>query len=284
MVTPDEQGLVNYRHAFHAGNFADLVKHAALLALLDRMLQAQEPLTVVDTHAGAGIYDLTDPAQARSREAEAGVQRLLARDTPPPLQALARSVRLRNPGDAVETYPGSPALVLERLRPGDRLVAFELQPQVHERLTELLKGSAAEARAEDGFLGAAKAARMQGRLLVLIDPPFERADDYVRIAETVAGVLSANPKAVLLLWLPLKDLETLDAFVRRLEALKPPPRAAIAETRMRSLRDPLRMNGCVLVGIGAPSEFDQDLGAISNAVVESLGEPGGGSKVWRIGR
>jgi 23S rRNA (adenine2030-N6)-methyltransferase len=117
---------------------------------------------------------------------------------------------------------------------------------------------------------------------LLIDPPFERADDYQRTAESVAEVLRAKPGAVLLIWLPLKDLETLDGFVRRLEAIAPKPRAVISETRIRPLADPMRMNGCVLVAVGAPKGFDAELEAISQAVVETLGEPGGRTKLWRV--
>ena len=96
---------MNYRHAFHAGNFADLVKHAALTRLLGRLLEDGSPLTVVDTHAGAGLYDLGDENQARSKEAEAGVARLGEHDLPPEFTGLADAIRKRNRGRGVKTYP-----------------------------------------------------------------------------------------------------------------------------------------------------------------------------------
>ena len=223
---------MNYSHAFHAGNFADLVKHAAMLRLLARLMADATPLTVVDTHAGAGRYDLTDAAQARSGEAEAGVARLMtARDLPRGLDDLARQVRTINPGEAVCAYDGSPALILQRLRQQDRFVACELRPDDQARLARLL-GDRGEARRTDGFAAAAEiAASAPGRLLVLIDPPFERADDYQRIVETAVAVRDEMPDATLLIWTPLKDLETLDAFVRRLEAVG--LEALINETRLR---------------------------------------------------
>ena len=274
---------MNYRHAFHAGNFADLVKHAALLRLLDRLLGDTASLTVIDTHAGAGRYDLTDEEQARSGEAEAGIARLMAgADLPAGLDELASHVRAQNPSGAVATsIDGSPALILQRLRPQDRFIACELRSDDHDRLARLL-GGRGEARRADGFAAAADIApSTSGKLLVLIDPPFERADDYQRIVETAAAVRKAKPDAALLVWMPLKDLETLDAFVRRLEdaALD----ALITETRLRRLTDPMRLNGCVLAAIGAPAGFAGDLEAISGWVAATLGEPGGAAKTWQSG-
>src|SRR4051812_31947197 len=103
---------MNYRHAYHAGNFADLVKHAALTRLLAQLMEDPSPLTVVDTHAGAGLYDLGDPEQQRSREAEAGVKRLQGAALPPEFDRLQAAITRRNPGGGVQTYPGSPALIL----------------------------------------------------------------------------------------------------------------------------------------------------------------------------
>jgi 23S rRNA (adenine2030-N6)-methyltransferase len=273
---------VNYRHSFHAGNFADLVKHAALTRLLARLTASPEPLLVVDTHAGAGLYDLGEPGQARSKEAEAGVARLGGFDLPAEFDRLAASVRARNPQGEIRLYPGSPALIAEALRPQDRYVACELRPDDHARLAELLAttGKRAEARNADGFAAAPALARSEaGRMLLLIDPPFERADDYVRIVESVSAVLRAKPDAVVLIWLPLKDLETLDGFVRRMEHARLPA-ATVAETRMRPLHQPMRMNGCVLVAINTPPEFDAELEVVSAFVAEALGEPGGRAKVW----
>jgi 23S rRNA (adenine2030-N6)-methyltransferase len=273
---------VNYRHAFHAGNFADLVKHAALLRLLDRQLRDIAPLTVVDTHAGAGRYDLTDAEQARSREAQAGVARLMEKhDLPPGLDELARHVRALNKGGPVAIYDGSPALVLERLRTQDTFIACELRPDDHTRLARLIDGRG-QALCTDGFAQAVTLARdVKGRMLVLIDPPFERADDYARIVETAAAVRKAKPDAMLLIWTPLKDLETLDAFVRRIEHAG--FCALINETRLRRLVDPMKLNGCVLAAIGAPDGFADDLEAISGWVARTLGEPGGAAKIWQAG-
>ncbi|HYF21777.1 MAG TPA: 23S rRNA (adenine(2030)-N(6))-methyltransferase RlmJ [Caulobacteraceae bacterium] len=274
---------MNYRHAFHAGNFADLVKHAAVLALVRRLTGDPSPLLVIDTHAGAGLYDLEDAEQARSKEAEAGVKRLMGGQTPPPFAALREAVERRNPDGGVRWYPGSPSLIVEALRPGDRYVGCELREDEHGRLAALLArtGKTAEARRGDGYEAARELSRGPGRRLLLIDPPFERADDYLRTAETLGAVLKADPRAAALVWLPLKDLETLDGFARRLEALRL-PRALVAEARLRPLHDPMKMNGCALVAVNPPDGFEAELEAICAFVVEALGAPGGRAKLWRL--
>ena len=177
---------MNYRHSFHAGNFADLVKHALVLWLLERR-QTSGPVTVIDTHAGAGLYDLTGDA-ARSKEAEAGVHRLMAAaDRPARIEALAAEVARLNPDGGADLYPGSPLLVAGRLRATDRYVGFELNPPVLDLLEQALEPyPQAVGMGGDGYDQARGwAARAQGAF-VLIDPPFERPDDYHRAADAAA--------------------------------------------------------------------------------------------------
>ena len=280
---------MNYRHAYHAGNFADLVKHAVLLALLAGKARDARPLTVVDTHGGAGLYDLSDASQARSREAEAGVKRLMPDAAPAPFEALAAAVRRLNGDGPMRLYPGSPWLVLDALRPGDRYVACELRADDHGQLETTLKrfgapkGVKAEARRADGYATARALAREAGRLLVLIDPPFERADDYQQAADTALAVLKAgNPPPTVAVWTPLKDLETFDGFLRRLQEGGAGD-ALVAEARLRPLRDPMKMNGCAMVVLNPPAALRDAAQAICAEVVRSLGDPGGSAKVWRLG-
>jgi 23S rRNA (adenine2030-N6)-methyltransferase len=273
---------MNYRHAFHAGNFADLVKHAALTLLLDSLTRGAGPLTVIDTHAGAGAYDLEGEEARKSGEAQSGVAKLLtAADAPEAFDILIAAVARANGEGPLRVYPGSPVLVAAALRTEDRLVAFELNPAVERALADLLAPLApqAEAVAGDGFaLAAGRVPRTP--TLVLIDPPFEARDDYARIATASAAMLARNPAAVILIWTPLKDLETFDGFLRRLETLERP--ALIAETRLRPLTDPMAMNGCALALVNPPAGMDQALAAICGWVVESLGEAGGEARVWNL--
>ncbi|MDP3384223.1 MAG: 23S rRNA (adenine(2030)-N(6))-methyltransferase RlmJ [Phenylobacterium sp.] len=274
---------MNYRHAFHAGNFADLVKHAALLWLLSQMPRAGEPVQVIDTHGGSGLYDLRGPEARRSGEAEAGVMRLMAQVEPAgEMTPLVQAVAEANSGGETWLYPGSPWLIARALRPGDRYDVFEMQPDEHARLSTLMAGRTGVAtHGADGFAGAVDRLAPGARHLVLIDPPFERADDYGRSCDLAAGVLDQDPAATLLIWLPLKDLHTLDVFVRDLEDACDPAPILIAEARMRPLEDPMKMNGCALGLINPPDGAQAVLQAICSAVVAET--PGGKAQVWSAG-
>jgi 23S rRNA (adenine2030-N6)-methyltransferase len=277
----ERRGTVNYRHAYHAGNFADLLKHAALLSALGA-LKRGAPLTVVDTHAGAGIYDLTGGPSRASGEAEAGVGRLMAdADPPPSLAALKTAVRRLNPKGPVRLYPGSPRLIADALRPGDRLVACELRADDGGLLRQALKGRAAEVLRDDGYAVVVNRARSGQRLLVLIDPPFERADEHERAAEAALATVRRDAGAVVIVWLPLKDLETFDGFLRRLEAGRAD--ALVVEARLRPLDDPMKMNGCALVVLGAPEGFEAEVAAAAHWIVRRCGGAGGEARVWRLG-
>jgi len=266
---------LNYRHAFHAGNFADLVKHAALLQLIARLTRDAGPLTVIDTHAGRGLYDLQGAEARKSGEAEAGIVRLMAaKDAPADFAPLTAAVAKLNGGGPVRRYPGSPWLIAQALRPTDSYLACELRPEEHTALRQALKDQAnVRTLCADGYEVAADRTPGQDRVLVLIDPPFERADDYARIARTAQAVRRRNREAQLLVWLPLKDLETFDGFLRDLEdAIEAP--ALVAETRMRPLTDPLKMNGCALVLLGAPADMTNSLVAICGWTARTLGAAG----------
>jgi 23S rRNA (adenine2030-N6)-methyltransferase len=273
---------LNYRHAFHAGNFADLVKHAGLLRLLAELTRAGGPLTVIDTHAGRGVYDLAGAEAKASGEAEAGILRLQAAgDAPAAFAPLLAAVSALNGGGPTRRYPGSPWLIAEALRPGDRYVACELRPDEHEALRRTLGGRGPSVRTlnADGYAAAVRECPATGRVLVLIDPPFEKPDDYERIVETLAALRAKNPAASALVWLPIKDLETLDAFLRDLEDEVAAPLLA-AECRMKPLTDPMKMNGCALVLMNGP-DLAAPLAAICGWVAQALGS-GGDHRVYAI--
>jgi 23S rRNA (adenine2030-N6)-methyltransferase len=269
---------VNYRHAFHAGNFADLVKHAALLRLLARLTTDRAPLEVIDTHAGRGLYDLAGAEARKSGEAAtAGILRLMRERPPEVFSGLVDAVRRLNGQGEVRRYPGSPWLIAEGLRPGDSYLGCELRPEEHEALRVALRGRDYVRTVRGDGYETARAAPAKGRRLLLIDPPFERPDDYGRIVE----VLGARPEATALVWLPLKDLETFDAFLRELEDATDAP-LLVAETRMRPLADPMKMNGCALVLAGPDLGMAEDLQAICGWVAGTLGE-GGLARVYAVG-
>jgi 23S rRNA (adenine2030-N6)-methyltransferase len=269
---------MNYRHAFHAGNFADLVKHAAALLVLREMTVGREPLTVIDTHGGAGAYELSGEMAKRSGEAEAGIGRLLSDPSPPEgLALLKAAVEGFNEGE-VQLYPGSPVLIAKALRKGDRLVTCELRPDDHASLAGTLARFAnAKALKADGYATALEQAPPRGPLLVLIDPPFERPDDYDQAGRALDGIVRRNHSACVMVWLPLKDLETFDAFLRDLA-----PGVLVAEVRLRPLIDPMKMNGCALVVANPPPNLAVPLEAACRWVVEVAGEKGGSARVWYL--
>ena len=266
---------MNYRHAFHAGNFADLVKHAGLLQLLKALTAEGGPLRVIDTHAGRGVYDLTGPEAQKSGEAQAGIGRLMAaRDAPAAFAPLTAAVAALNTGGALRRYPGSPVLIAGAIRPMDSYVACELRADEAAALREALKGRKnVLALGGDGYEAARVRTPPTGRVLLVIDPPFERADDYARTVETAAAVRARNPEAMLFIWVPLKDLATFDSFLGDLEDATG-ARCLVFETRLRPLADPMRMNGCALVLVGAPEAVVEPIEAACRWTAETLGEAG----------
>ena len=184
---------MNYRHAFHAGNFADVIKHAILSRIIGHLLNKESPFRVIDTHAGAGLYDLTGPEAVRNPEWRAGIGRLLDATIDPAAQDLLRdylsAVRSANPDGKIVCYPGSPALVRGWLRRSDRLVACELEPSAAKALSYNLRGDRrVKAIAIDGWTAlSAYIPPKERRGLVLIDPPYEQADEFSRLAASLLG-------------------------------------------------------------------------------------------------
>ena len=274
---------MNYRHLFHAGNFADILKHALLLEWLAELTRDPAPLAVFDTHAGAGRYDLQDPRALKAGEAEAGVGRLLAATTPPPALARLKAAVKAGSGAEERWYPGSPLLALCALRPGDAWCGCELREEEGLALRAALPADAApavEVRVADGYAAAAAPSRPGMRRLVLIDPPFERADEADRIVETLASGLRA-PDPLFAVWLPLKDLDGFDRLLGRVEALRPPASLAV-QARLRPLSDPLRMNGCAMLLIGDRS-LEAAAAETAVWVAANLGEAGAEGRVERFG-
>jgi 23S rRNA (adenine2030-N6)-methyltransferase len=271
---------MNYRHIYHAGNFADLVKHAVLTELLAAMT-GKAPLTVIDTHAGAGLYDLAGD-QARRTGEGAAVAALMADPAAPPVfDALKAAIRRLNEAGA-RYYPGSPALIAQALGPRDRLVACETRLDDFHSLREVLRQPGAQALREDGWDAAqARTPRAPAPALIHIDPPYEAADDSDRAAETVRHVLARNAQAVIAIWAPIKDLAGFDSFLTGVEEAKGGASALVAEVRLRPPDDPLRLNGCAVVTVNAPPGLAAGANAAAAWIVATLGDPGGlGAAHW----
>jgi 23S rRNA (adenine2030-N6)-methyltransferase len=199
---------MNYRHAFHAGNHADVTKHTTLCLVLAAMLRKPAPLAVIDTHAGAGMYDLAGEAAQRSPEWRGGIGRLLDwKEAPAALKPYLDLVAATGAG----RYAGSPWLAAQLLRPQDRLIVCELHSETCDHLRAAMAGSAAQIHQRDGY-GALTALTppAEPRGLALIDPPFERPDDLTRGAQAIMASLKHWRHGVFVWWRPLKTAAMLD--------------------------------------------------------------------------
>ncbi len=272
---------MNYRHAFHAGNFADLLKHAVLGELLSAALASPAPLTVIDTHAGAGLYDLAGAEARRSGETEAGIARLMADPAAPaPFAALKAAVRRANTG-AVRWYPGSPLLIADALRARDRLIGCELRHDDHAALKAALpRQLGALVLREDGWaVVAARTPPAPAAVLVLIDPPFERPDDGASAASAIGAVLARNPAAVIAVWAPIKDLAGFDALQSACEDAARGRPMLVAQVRLRPLADPMRLNGCAMIVVNPPLSLAAPARMAADWIVAAVGEAGGEARV-----
>jgi 23S rRNA (adenine2030-N6)-methyltransferase len=200
---------MNYRHAFHAGNFADVAKHLALISVLLHMRKKDAPFAVVDTHAGRGVYDLTTGEAARTGEAEGGIARLAGLQGGP--SALSTYLDLTRARDA---YPGSPLIAAKLLRPQDRLVAVEKHPEDAAALAATLRPfRKARAEAADGYSRLiALLPPPERRAAILIDPPYEADGEFSEAAGTVAGAIRRFATGIYLVWFPVKSLAGANGF------------------------------------------------------------------------
>jgi 23S rRNA (adenine2030-N6)-methyltransferase len=204
---------MNYRHAYHAGNFADVLKHGVLAWVVRYLQQKEAPLALIDTHAGAGVYDLTGVAAGKTGEAKDGILRLGTTGGPVTLQPYLEVVREMN-GQELKSYPGSPALLLALARAQDRVFACELHPEDSEALRRAL-GADPRLRVATGD-GYERLATLvpprEKRGLVLIDPPFEQTGEFEHLARAFIAAHRKWPTGVYVLWFPLKHPGELDRF------------------------------------------------------------------------
>lgn len=212
---------MNYRHAFHAGNFADVIKHIVLVRILTYLHEKPAAFRVIDTHAGAGLYDLTGDEATRSGEWRTGIARLMqARFSESVARLIAPYldiVRAFNPQRDLTAYPGSPLIARALLRPQDRLVACELEPKARKQLIGALRRDT-QARVVDldGWTALpAFVPPQERRGLLLIDPPYEDRDEFARLAE---GFTQAHRKwstGIYMLWYPVKERRATDALAQQ---------------------------------------------------------------------
>ncbi|AXI82503.1 23S rRNA (adenine(2030)-N(6))-methyltransferase RlmJ [Xylella taiwanensis] len=286
---------MNYSHAFHAGNHADVFKHIVLLALLDGLARKDTPFFVLDTHAGRGRYLLSAEESRNTREAETGVMRLMTQ--PQRLEVIKRylhavqadnvSKRLASGTPLhIKRYPGSPLLAAQACRAQDRLVFCELRPQEAAALHALFTPDPrVRVYAGDGyaavraFLPPKVGTQRIGRGLVFIDPPYEAQDaEYPLVLNALRETLTRWPQATCAVWYPIKQRRRLQPFFRKARVL-PVRSALIAELLVWPDDSPLRLNGSGMLLLNAPWQFDQLLAPALPVLKTQLGEPGASTRL-----
>lgn len=267
---------MKYRHSFHAGNFADVTKHVALVAALLRLTGKDRPLFLLDTHAGRGRYAL-----GAGGESDAGIARVLTATTLPKHPALARYialVRAMNPGGRLSAYPGSPLIAAALMRAGDRAAFCELQEPEAAALRQEFRGDArVGVHCRDGFeaLGAL-VPPPEKRGLALVDPPYEETEsDFSRVAEALAAAAARWPQGVLMAWYPIKQGAVAARLSRRL-ADAGVKRLLVAELCIHPDDSRAGLNGSGLVTINPPWHFEEDLRALLPALHAVLAPDGAG--------
>lgn len=267
---------MNYRHAFHAGNFADVFKHTILIGLLDALKAKQKPFCYVDTHAGRGHYLLTDSEAVRTAEAADGVQRLLtATRLPSLLHVYVNLLRSLNNGrEELTEYPGSPLIASLIMRDEDRGILCEIQPDECAALKSVMRDDARFAVHErDGYAGMnALLPPAQRRGLVLIDPPFEAQDGEFRIIEkALADAAKRWASGIYAVWYPIKLRQQVQPFHRWLSK-SGFSKVLVAELLLHPDNSALRLNGCGIAIVNPPWKFERQLEELLPALQNLLSQ------------
>lgn len=272
---------MNYRHAFHAGNHCDVLKHAALTLILARLAAKDKPYMVLDTHAGRGAYDLESPEAGRSGEHLGGIMRVAADpDAPAALAPYLEAVWRHNPFGGLRWYPGSPSIIRDALRTGDSAKFCELHPEEREALEAAMDGDRHVATYDrDGYQAVrAFLPPSERRGLVLIDPPFEIPGEYRRLADAVGDGVRRWASGIFLIWRPVKDEGGYRDFLQRVDALGL-TKTLVAELRVAPHQEN-KLNGSGLFIINPPFGLAKSLAEILPYLAIRLAiSPGGG---WSV--
>lgn len=268
---------MNYRHAYHAGNFADVVKHAAVSRLVEYLKLKDKAFRVIDTHAGIGLYDLSSGEARKTGEWLGGIGRLLDASLAPDAAALLApylgAVKAANPDGGVEKYPGSPLVVRHLLRPQDRLSAIELHPQDFERLHALFAGDFQIRAIElDGWLAlGAHLPPKEKRGLVLVDPPFEKPGEFDRLVDGLVRAHRRWPGGIYALWYPIKDRAAVAGFRDAFKSAGIPKILDVALETRKSVGEE-RFDGSGLVVVNPPFVFEKEMRLLLPELTEVLAE------------
>lgn len=263
---------MHYRHSYHAGNFADVFKHAVLWGLLSALNRKDKPWCYLESHSGAGAYDLAGAGATRTGEWRDGIALLYdSADAPGPVAALLAEVRRFNGGGVLRHYPGSPLMALACARETDRLVFCERVPEI---AAELKMNLGRERRAtihyRDGYEAHALLPPAEKRGLMLIDPPFERPDEFEAAADLVEKSLGRFAGGVCATWYPLKNRHASARFERRVAraAGKPVLRLELSN----GARGEGQMRACAVLIANPPFGFEQDFAGAGHWLAKEMAQ------------
>lgn len=269
--------MLGYRHAFHAGNFADVHKHAVLVQLLLALGRKDKPFCVIDTHAGAGSYDLASAPAQKNLEYEGGIGRLWTGPEPgPELGAYLDLVRALNPDGILRRYPGSPRLARALLRPGDRLILTERHPADHPMLEAEFAGDRqVRVHFKDGYRAPESfMPPPERRGLAIIDPAFEMKGELQRLLDAVQRIHRRWATGTVAVWYPIGEREQSGRFHKALMALGIPA-ILCAELGLYPYDNPHRLCGSGMVIVNPPWQIDL---ALQRMLPELLGRLGVGDR------
>ncbi|MGV8843057.1 MAG: 23S rRNA (adenine(2030)-N(6))-methyltransferase RlmJ [Pseudomonas sp.] len=271
---------MNYRHAFHAGNHADVFKHLCLSRLIALLSRKDAPFAFLDSHAGVGLYDLKGDQASRTGEWQEGIGRLWAAKNVPALAAdYLNVVHALNPEGALRYYPGSPELARQLSRPQDRLQLNEKHPQDGLLLKDNMKRDRRVAvhLGEGWHVPRALLPTTEKRALLLIDPPFEAEDELARCALALKESIARMRQTIVAIWYPIKEQRTLRRFYQALEKSGAPTLLRV-ELYVHPADDAQRLNGSGLMIANAPWGLEEELQQLLPWLASTLGQTQGG---WR---
>ena len=264
---------MNYRHAFHAGNNADVVKHALLIALVRALQLKESALTLIDTHAGCGLYDLRGDEAERTGEALQGVVRAFA-DPNPLLGDYRAAVQAVNEGPEPCLYPGSPRILAQLLRPQDALILNEKHPEDARALRGAMRGTPAAVNERDAYeLWLALLPTKTPRGVVVVDPPYEQTDERARITATLTAAHRKWAHGVTVIWYPLKDRAAHLRWKDKLRRLGI-PKFLNVEHWLYDADQPGAFNGAGLFIVNPPFAFTEGLPPLLEALRAALAPEG----------
>ncbi len=269
---------MNYRHAFHAGNHADVFKHVTLARLIALITRKDTPFAYLDSHAGVGLYDLRGDQASRTGEWLEGIGRVWqAQSVPALLDDYLGVLRAMNPDGELRHYPGSPELARVLSREQDRLHLNEKHPADGELLKDNMRGDRRVAvhRGEGWFVPRALLPTREKRVLLLIDPPFEQPDELERCVQALDEAHGRMRQAIVAIWYPIKDRRQLKRFYQRLEK-SAAPKLLRAELYVHNPDDAERLTGSGLVISNAPWGLEEELRELLPWLAQTLGQSQGG--------